>query len=163
MTTHTARTAARSAAVIAAAIGLSVAVPGAAQAKEKTDVDVRGYALATAPSGGVYAFSGYTTAADGPFVGTTFSGTVGVADGTLPQSHACEPGTGSLTLTNASGSVTLAVDAEICEHSGTYPTNGSWTVTSSSGSFAKAKGSGLFFWNTQWWGTTWSALGTFKN
>jgi hypothetical protein len=85
MRNRLARTVARTTAVVAAAVGLAIAVPAVAQAKDKLDLGVSGYAVPTAPTGGAYAFSGWTSAVDDTFYGTTFSGTFGPVDSTLPQ------------------------------------------------------------------------------
>lgn len=156
------RTVARTTAVAAAAVALAVAVPTAAQAKDKLDLDLFGYAAPAAPVAGAVPFSGFVTTVDDTFYGNRFTGSFGPADGTFPQARACEPGTGTLTIGDDRGTVTLAISGEMCENWGTYPTNGTWSVTSGTGRFDKAKGSGTFAWNAQSFGTIWSAYGTFK-
>jgi hypothetical protein len=153
-------------AVAAVALGLAVAAPGGAQAKEKVVLDVRGYSVPSAPAAGVYTFSGLVTGE--PFHGQPFTGTFGPDDGTLPvrvpgQPQPCEAASGTMRIGNATGSVTLAVSGEMCEQWGSFPTFGEWSVTDADGTFAKAKGSGSFSWNAQLWGTLWSASGELKH
>ena len=53
-------TIARTVLVAATAAGLAAAAPGVAQAKEKTDLSVSGYAAATPPVNGVVSFTGFS-------------------------------------------------------------------------------------------------------
>jgi hypothetical protein len=153
-------TIARTVVVAATAVGLAAVAPGAAQAKEKTFLSVSGYAATTPPVNGVSSFTGFVTG--DPFYGFTHTGTFGPDDGTFPQSQACEPASGTMTVGDSAGTVTFALEAEMCDQYGTYPSFGSWTVTSATGALAKAKGTGQFSWNAQWWGTLWSMTGTLR-
>jgi hypothetical protein len=90
-------------------------------------------------------------------------GVLGPDDGTLPQSRACEPASGTMTIGGPTGSVTLALSGEMCEQGGSCPTFGEWAVADADGAFAKAKGGGMLSWNAPLWGTLWSAPGEFKS
>ena len=156
----TARTATRTAAVAAVVLGVAVAGQGGAHAKDRIALDLRGYSAPSAPVGGVVGFTGLVTG--DPFHGLRFTGSFGPDDGTLPQSRACEPASGTMTIGDETGSVTFAVSGEMCEQFGSYPTFGSWSVADADGAFAKAKGDGMFSWNAQMWGTLWSTSGELK-
>lgn len=155
-----ARTASRATTVAFVVLGVTVAGHSGAQAKDKIALDVSGYSAPSAPVSGVFGFSGPVKG--DPFHGLRFTGSFGPDDGTLPQARACEPASGTMTISDQTGSVTLAVSGEMCENRGTYPTFGSWSVADADGAFRKAKGGGLFSWNAQLWGTLWSTSGQLK-
>ncbi len=155
-----ARTALRATTTAAVLLGVVVAGSGGAHAKDKSTIDLRGYAAPSAPVDSVFAFSGLVTG--DPFHGLRSTGSFGPDDGTLPESRTCEPASGTMTVGDSTGSVTFAVSGEMCEQFGSYPTFGSWSVTGADGAFRKAKGNGLFSWNAQLWGTLWSTSGELK-